>query len=255
VAEQVSRRGEIEEHDTGQGERDDAVWRRWHEINDTCLLCHLSRACSNARIFGMSATLPLTEVLFFDGFDDLDAVAPFEVLSAAGFPVRPVRQSGASASVRSAHGLAISVTGELGSSSPQLVIVPGGGWGDGAPDGVRAQAAGTLPDELAALHAHGAVLAAVCTGAMLLAVAGLLRGRPAVTHRVALEDLAAAGADVRSDARVVDDGDLVTCGGVSSGLDLAVHLVGRFRGERAAAIAAARLEHAPVGPVLTRSPR
>ncbi len=197
----------------------------------------------------MNATPPVTEVLFFDGFDDLDAVAPFEILTAAGFPVRAVRPPGARAAVHSAHGLRLSVEHTLG-SAPELLVVPGGGWRDGAPDGVRAQTKTQLPARLAELHAGGTVLASVCTGAMLLAAAGLMRGRPAVTHRSALADLAATGAHVRADARVVDDGDIVSCGGVSSGLDLALHLVSRFCRERSAAIAAERLEHVPVGPVL-----
>jgi transcriptional regulator GlxA family with amidase domain len=198
--------------------------------------------------------LPVTEVLCFDGFDDLDAVAPLEILAAAGFPVRLVRPPGAPRTVRSAHGLRLDVESELGESAG-LVVVPGGGWRDGSPDGVRSLCAGPLPAQLARLHDRGAVLASVCTGAMLLSAAGLLARRPAVTHRVALEDLAPAGAIVHADARVVDDGSVVTCGGVSSGLDLGVHLVGRFAGERAARLAAERLEHEPVGPVLSSAGR
>jgi len=66
----------------------------------------------------------------------------------------------------------------------------------------------------------------VCTGTMLLAHAGVIGSRPASTHHAALADLAATGADVRTE-RVVDDGDLVTSGGVTSGIDLALWLVER----------------------------
>ena len=69
-------------------------------------------------------------------------------------------------------------------------------------------------------------IAGVCTGTMLLAHAGLVEGRRAVTHHLALGDLRATGALVVDD-RVVDDGDLVTCGGVTSGIDLALWLVER----------------------------
>lgn len=194
-----------------------------------------------------NTTLPLTEVVVFDGFDDLDAIAPLEVLTAAGFPTRVVRPAGHPRTVRSAHGLVMHVDAELG--SPALVLVPGGGWLDAAA-GVRDQCEGPLPAALAALHEAGAVVASVCTGAMLLARAGLLTGRPAVTNRNALDDLAAAGADVRRDARVVDDGSVVTGGGPAAGIDLAIRLVARFSGEDAGRDAAARLEHEPVGPVL-----
>lgn len=64
---------------------------------------------------------------------------------------------------------------------------------------------------------------------MLLAASGLTAGRRATTHRFAIEDLRASGAEI-VDARFVDDGDLVTAGGVTAGLDLSLHLVERFAG-------------------------
>src|ERR1700742_1225249 len=191
----------------------------------------------------LNSSLPLTQVLVFDGFDDLDAIAPLEVLTAAGFATRVVRPAGHPQTVHSAHGLVLDVAEEL--ASPELVVVPGGGWLDAAP-GVRDQCEGPLPGALAGLHEAGTVVASVCTGAMLLARAGLLSGRPAVTNRNALDDLAATGADVRRGARVVDDGSVVTAGGPAAGLDLAVRLVARFAGEEAGREAAARLEHKPV---------
>ena len=197
----------------------------------------------------MNAIAPLTEVLFFDGFDDLDAVAPFEVLTAAGFPVTAVAHPAGPARVRSAHGLEIAIADGL-SDAAELVVVPGGGWFDRGPGARSLAEDGSLPARLAELHAGGTVIASVCTGAMLLATAGLLDGRPAVTNRHALAALARLGADVRGDARVVDDGDVVTAGGPAAGLDLAVHLVARYLGAEAGAAAAERLEHTPVGPVL-----
>jgi transcriptional regulator GlxA family with amidase domain len=71
-----------------------------------------------------------------------------------------------------------------------------------------------------------------------------------VTNCGAFDDLAAAGAIVEREARVVDAGEVVTCGGPAAGLDLGVHLVGRFLGADAGRAAAARIEHVPVGPVL-----
>lgn len=197
--------------------------------------------------------LPRTEVLLFAGFDDLDAIAPLEILTEAGFPVTIVRPPSDPPRLRSSHGLSIEVDDTL-SDDPELVIVPGGGWLDGAPDGVRPQCAGELPALLAGLHRRGAVLASVCTGAMLLAAAGVLTGRPAVTNRQALDDLAAAGADVQRSARVVDAGDVVTSGGPAAALDLGIALVERFAGARAAADAEARIEHERVGKVLVSTP-
>ena len=196
----------------------------------------------------MPTTTPNTQILFFDGVDDLDAVGPLEILTGAGLPTKAVRPAGHAVTIHTAHGLVIEVSDELDEAA-ELVIIPGGGWRDDN-GGVRDLIDGQLPAQLAVMHSQGTVLASVCTGAMLLATAGLLTGRRAVTNRIALDDLAAAGARVHSEARVVDDGDLLTCGGPAAGLDLAVHLVSRFLGPAAGSAAADRVDHRPVGPVL-----
>ncbi len=199
------------------------------------------------------ATPPHTEILFFNGFDDLDSIAPFEILTAAGFPVRAVGFPDEVTAVRSAHGLTIGTDGPI-SDAPGVIVVPGGGWRDENPVGVRPLSQSGLPTRLAQLHERGTVVVSVCTGAMLLAAAGLLKGRPAVTNRIALEDLARSGADVRADARVVDDGSVVTCGGPAAGIDLALWLIERFIGPSAAAAAAERLEHERVGSTVLGAP-
>jgi transcriptional regulator GlxA family with amidase domain len=102
---------------------------------------------------------------------------------------------------------------------------------------------GDIPRAIAERHAAGSIVAGVCTGGMLIAASGILRGRPAVTHRSALDDLRGYGVDVHPDARVVDDGDVLTSGGVTSGIDLALHIIERVRGRDAAKKEAARIEH------------
>jgi transcriptional regulator GlxA family with amidase domain len=87
---------------------------------------------------------------------------------------------------------------------------------------------------------------------MALAAAGLLKNRRAVTHRAALADLCASGARVE-EARVVDDGELVTCGGVTSSLDLALHLVSRLSGSGAATQIAQGMEYTPSADVYIAS--
>ena len=170
-------------------------------------------------------------LILFDGFDNLDAIAPFEVFNHA-------QTTGANLTVglytldaqhvvSSNHGLSIVPDGELESVDHDIVIVPGGGWSSGANEGIRAQIErGDLTDTLARLHDEGVILASVCTGGMALAAANILRGRPAVTHHSALDDLAAAGAEV-IDTRVVDDGEVLTAGGITAGIDLALHLLDR----------------------------
>jgi transcriptional regulator GlxA family with amidase domain len=194
------------------------------------------------------------QILIYDGFDELDAIAPFEILAAAGFTVQLVTLDPAG-SIRTSHGMSIIPDGALG-EAPELLVVPGGSWVSRAPAGAWAEVQrGTLPAEIAGRHAAGSVIAGVCTGVMLLAAGGLLRGRPAVTHRSALDALRESGAEVHEDARVVDDGDILTAGGVTSALDLALHIVARERGADLAAAGAQRIEYEPRGPVLDASAR
>jgi transcriptional regulator GlxA family with amidase domain len=180
------------------------------------------------------------EILIYDGFDDLDAFGPFEVLTGAGFDTRLVTVA-PQPEVRSAHGARVIPDGVVG--DPDLVLVPGGGWSDGSPQGARAEASkGAIPAALRARHEAGGRVGSVCTGAMLLAEAGILAGRPAITHHSAIDDLRGYGVDVREAERFVDDGDIVTAGGVTSGIDLALHIVAQQLGERAAEIAAREIE-------------
>jgi transcriptional regulator GlxA family with amidase domain len=192
------------------------------------------------------------DILVFDGFDDLDALGPNELLRHAGragapFDVALVQLDGAERVV-SGLGTTIVPDGPL-SARPDLVIVPGGGLNDGNPVGVLGEIErGALPAALARLHADGVTIASVCTGAMLLGAAGLLAGRPATTNRRALDRLRAAGAEV-VDARVVDDGDILTAGGVTAGLDLALWIVERETGAEGASLLAQGVEYERQGEV------
>jgi len=78
-------------------------------------------------------------------------------------------------------------------------------------------------ETLRTLHEGGTTTASVCTGGMVLAEAGLLDGRPAVTHHGAIEELRETDAEA-VEARVVDDGTVLTAGGVTAGIDLALWL-------------------------------
>ena len=106
-----------------------------------------------------------------------------------------------------------------------LVIVPGG-------FGTR-----ILPDDPAFIDwlrtaADCKVKASVCTGSLLLGAAGFLEGRRATTHRSAFQELAKYCLTVVDD-RVVDEGDVITARGVTSALDLGLHLVERLAGKDA----------------------
>ncbi|GLZ49257.1 AraC family transcriptional regulator [Actinomycetospora sp. NBRC 106375] len=93
---------------------------------------------------------------------------------------------------------------------------------------------------LRAAHARGARIASVCTGAFVLAAAGLLDGRPAITHWSAVDELARRHplVDVQRTVLYVDDGDVLTSAGSAAGLDLCLHLVRRDHGSRVAGIVA-----------------
>jgi transcriptional regulator GlxA family with amidase domain len=199
----------------------------------------------------------LIDIVLFDGFDELDAIGPFEVLKnaaqrGADFSVRLVSWSGAS-EVVAAHGLRVATESQSEvPQRPDIVIIPGGGWNDRNPQGARAEAErGELPARLVELHRQGTTIAAVCTGAMIVASAGLLRGRAAITHHAAVDDLGGAGAQVIP-ARVVDDGEVITCGGVTSGLDLALWLVERFAASEIARHVESEMEYERRGDVWRR---
>ena len=193
------------------------------------------------------------EVVVFDGFDDLDAIGPYELLRHArawadgewDVALVGARRPGR---VTSAHGVRYDVAEALGDRSTDGVVVAGGGWHDPGP-GARAEVeAGELGRRL--LAGPQRWTASVCTGAMIVAAAGLLTGRPATTHPNAVDDLRAAGALVRPDDRVVDDGDVLTAGGVTSGLDLALRILEREIGPDAATGVADRVRYVRPAPVL-----
>lgn len=188
-------------------------------------------------------------IILYPGFDELDAVAPFEVFQMAARLGAPVAVDLAvvepNARLGGANGMPIDASGlrTLPDLTPGMVVVPGGGWNARSEVGAWAEyRRGVIPHELARLHRSGVVIASVCTGAMLLAASGILDGRHATTHHTALGDLRKHPVTIES-ARVVDDGDIVTAGGVTSGLDLALWLVERFASSDIAAAVAAQLEY------------
>jgi transcriptional regulator GlxA family with amidase domain len=192
-------------------------------------------------------------ILLFDGFDELDAIAPFEVLkNAAAFgaslDVRLVALA-APRTLEASHGLRVQVDQTPSAFRSDWLLVPGGAWAARSAVGAWGEIQrGELPRAIAELRQSGASIASVCTGAMLLSAAGLTRGRRVATHRVARQALAAEGANV-VDARVVDDGDLVSAGGVTAGLDLALWLVERLAGDTIARRVEAAMEYTRSGSV------
>ncbi|MEU6866708.1 DJ-1/PfpI family protein [Streptomyces sp. NPDC046876] len=133
-----------------------------------------------------------------------------------------------------------------------MIVVPGGGHARREDPGVWAEIRrGTLPRALQVAPRKGLTVSALCTGVMLLSAAGLTRGRPCTTHHKARPDLEQQGGILKN-ARVVDDGDLVAAGGITSGLELALWLVRRELGADAGTGVEAMLEYEARGTVWTR---
>lgn len=127
-----------------------------------------------------------------------------------------------------------------------MLVVTGGGWAARAETGAWGEVQrGDLMPLLVQARRTTPLVTGVCTGTMLLAHAGLIGTRRATTHHRAWADLEATGATVVRE-RVVDDGDLVTSGGVTSGIDLALWIVEREISPDVADRIAERMEYARV---------
>ena len=186
------------------------------------------------------------DIVLFDGVDELDAVGPLEVLRGAAadgadLAVRLVTRT-EPLEVTGNHGLRLAADAVY-EPGADVLLLPGGGWIARAGQGAWAEAErGDWLPLIKKAAEDGVLLAGVCTGVMLLARAGIIGDRPATTHQAAKPDLEAAGVKVL-DERVVDAGGLVTAGGVTSGIDLGLHLVDRLAGREAALAQATRLEY------------
>ena len=186
-------------------------------------------------------------IIAYDGIEPIDIGATYGVLSMARriAPEISMHVAAPTREVVMAQGLRLTADCTLEEAGPaDVVLVLGGpGW-------VEAVANAAILDHLKRVHEAGAVIASVCTGAMILAAAGLLDHRRATTKReiVAgearpLDLLAARGGVDTIEARIVDDGDIITGGGVSLGHDLTLYLIRRFVGEEAARETARILEY------------
>jgi transcriptional regulator GlxA family with amidase domain len=184
-------------------------------------------------------------ILVFDEVEVLDFAGPFEVFavtdelrSHAAFAVATVAP--APGAVRARNGLRVVPDFSIGECPPPRILVVPGGFG----------ARALLRNEVLIEWIQSASRAAeatmsVCTGALVLAQAGLLDGRRVTTHHDAVDSLRrlAPKAIVDPGARFHDSGSVLTSAGISAGIDCSLHLVGRLLGDDASAETAAYMEY------------
>jgi transcriptional regulator GlxA family with amidase domain len=188
-------------------------------------------------------------IAVWDGVEELDFAGPYEVLTAwqhfaDGRTVRVETVAAHAAEVRCAHGLRVlpdKVWDDV--DDLDVLVLPGGHARSQVEDDRVLERVRRLADA-------GTLMTSVCTGALILAAAGLLDGRPATTHWGALEALGEfENVEVRPDARFVDDGDVITAAGISAGIDMALHLVARLDSRERAQEVRRYIQYDPQPPV------
>jgi len=168
-------------------------------------------------------------IAVFDGAEELDFVGPWEVLAAWRFlypdEVDVFLVGETEEPVACAKGMRVLADRTWDDAGEVDVLVYPGGRGTRAQLGDE-----RVRERLRRLQANGTLMTSVCTGALVYADAGLLDGRPAATYHASFDELLPLGREIvpRPDDRFVDDGDVVTAAGVSAGIDMALHLVGRL---------------------------
>lgn len=188
-------------------------------------------------------------ILLFDDVDLMDVAGPYEVfLTAARLQVRRRQDPTFNVVTVARDGAEVTAFGGLG-LRPQLdvgevgrvdvLVVPGAVAIDRIADDAG------LVSVIVDAAADAQVVASVCTGAFLLERAGLLEGREVTTHWEDASDLAGrpGPAAVRDEVRWVDAGDVVTAGGLSSGIAMALHLVERFADRELAEATARQIDY------------
>lgn len=186
--------------------------------------------------------------LLFPGLTQLDLTGPYEVFArlpgAQTFLVWKTLDP-----VRTEHGLAMLPTARFDDCPPlDLICVPGG-------PGVNDLLTDTTVLDFLRRTAEGARwVTSVCTGALVLGAAGLLRGRRATTHWMSMDFLRAFGAEP-VEARVVTDGNVVTGGGITAGIDFALQVAAQVAGREAAEAIQLMIQYDPQPPLDAGTPR
>jgi putative intracellular protease/amidase len=188
-------------------------------------------------------------ILLYDRVTALDAIGPYEVLSRLpdanlsfiALEAGPIRSDNGMLTLLAERSL-----GDL--PDPDILLVPGG------PGEVAVRAGEPVLDWLRTADRTTRWTTSVCTGSLILGAAGLLAGRRATSHWLALDELRRLGATPVSE-RVVFDGKLVTAAGVSAGIDMALALAAAVAGEEVAKAIQLAIEYDPQPPFDAGSPQ
>lgn len=179
----------------------------------------------------------------YQGFTALDAIGPYEILT--HLPDAETVICAETAGVVDDHNDLVHLRVDKSFADvprPDVLLVPGGPCaGQLAADGHP------IVDWIRQAHPHTAWTTSVCTGALLLGAAGLLKGLPATTHWSAYDELASYGAKP-TEQRVVTSGRIVTGAGVSAGIDLALNLATDIAGPEIAQTIQLAIEYDPHPP-------
>ncbi|MEV6768882.1 DJ-1/PfpI family protein [Nocardia sp. NPDC051030] len=189
-------------------------------------------------------------IVLYPGMTVLDAIGPYEVIR--NLPDSELRfvSNEVGPIVSDSGVLVLGATHTFAETpAPDLVLVPGS-----EASTTEAMANGELIEWLRAVHPKTQWTTSVCSGALILAAADILRGHPATTHWAAQPALAAFGAESRPHERVVRSGKIVTAAGVSAGIDLGLWLVGEIAGEEFAQLTQLGIEYDPHPPYDTGHP-
>lgn len=182
-------------------------------------------------------------IVVYPGMTALDAVGPYEVLRMLpGAEVRFVWHEPGPITTDSGV-LVLGATHSLAETPAPDVVLIGG-------SSVTATVANDdlLLAWLRRVHEASTWTTSVCTGSVVLGAAGLLEGKAATSHWMAVPGLAAFGAKPDRERRIVREGKIVTAAGVSAGIDLALWLVGEIAGESTACAIQLLIEYDPQPP-------